>query len=163
MEQSNDFTPINISKIDTCDTSSNELEVNEVSKGMKWSNNNYRKNSYGNNRNFGNKANTTTKNQENKKGNKQDQKERDAMITLMHESSHFVSEKFGKLFFKQFDLTMQLRKQELRKQGKVVAEVSEVTEEDIINAFGVTKDHMREAAILLESEGKTEKSVHPSA
>ena len=50
--------------------------------------------------------------------------------------------KFGESFFKQFDLAMQLRKEELKKQGKVEAEVSEVTKESVISAFGVTKYHM---------------------
>ena len=45
---------------------------------------------------------------------------------------------------------MQLRKEELKNQGKVEAEVSEVTEEDVISAFGVTKDHMLEAAKILD-------------
>ena len=58
---------------------------------------------------------------------------------------------------------MQLRKGELKKQGKIEAEVSEVTEEDVINAFGVRKDHMLEAAKMLEAEGKTKTSRHSSA
>ena len=58
---------------------------------------------------------------------------------------------------------MQLKKEELKKQGKVEAEFSEITEEDIINAFGVTKDHMLEAAKMLEAERKTKKLGHPSA
>ena len=57
---------------------------------------------------------------------------------------------------------MQLRK-ELKKQGKVDAEVSEVTEEDVISVLGVTKDHMLEAAKILGNEGKTENLGHPSA
>ena len=36
-------------------------------------------------------------------------------------------------------------------------------EEDIINAFEVAKDHMLEAAKILETEGKTKNSGHPSA
>ena len=58
---------------------------------------------------------------------------------------------------------MQLRKEEIKKQGKVEAEVSEITEDDMINTFGVTKDHMLEAAKILETEGNTENSGHPSA
>ena len=58
---------------------------------------------------------------------------------------------------------MQLRKEELKKQSKVDAKVSEVTEDDIINAFGVTKDHTLEAAKILGNEGNTENSGHPSA
>ena len=58
---------------------------------------------------------------------------------------------------------MQLRKEELKKQGTVEAKVNEVIEEDVINAFGVTKDYMLEAPKMLEAEGKTKKSGHPSA
>ena len=58
---------------------------------------------------------------------------------------------------------MQLIKEEFKKQGKVGAEISKVMEEDIINAFGVTKDHMLEAAKILETGGKTKNSGCPSA
>ena len=51
-------------------------------------------------------------------------------IILFH-----IPAKFGESFFRQFDLAMQLQKEELKKQGKVEAEVTEVMEEDIINAF----------------------------
>ena len=48
-----------------------------------------------------------------------------------------------------------LRKEELKKQGKVEAEFSEVTVVDLISTFGVTKDHMLQAAKILETEGNT--------
>ena len=63
--------------------------------------------------------------------------------------------KFGESFFKQFDLDMELRKEELKKQGKVEAEVSKVTKEDVAKTFGVTKDHMLEAAKILQAEENT--------
>ena len=71
-------------------------------------------------------------------------------ITLLHESSHFIPvQNLVSPFFKQFNLAMKLRKEELKKQGKVQAKVSEVTEEDVAKAFGVTKDHMLEATKIL--------------
>ena len=70
----------------------------------------------------------------------------------MYESSHFVRSKFGESFFKQFDMAMHLKKEELKKQGRVDAEVSEVFEEDLIGAFGVTKNHMLKAAKILGKE-----------
>ena len=73
------------------------------------------------------KANTTKKTQDNKSGNRLEQKERDSKITLLTESSHFIPAKFSETFLKQFDLAMKLREEELKKQGKVEAEVSEVT------------------------------------
>ena len=76
---------------------------------------------------------------------------------------HISSLQFGESFFKQFDLAMKLRKEELKKQGKVEAEVSEVTEEDVAKAFGVTKDHMLEAAKILQAEENTKNSGDSSA
>ena len=53
---------------------------------------------------------------------------------------------------------MQLRKEELKKQGRVKVEVNEVTEEPVISAFGVTKDHMLKAASIVEAEGNINNS-----
>ena len=39
--------------------------------------------------------------------------------------------------------------------GKISTEVSEIMEDDMINAFGVTKDHMLKAAEILGKEEKT--------
>ena len=50
---------------------------------------------------------------------------------------------------------MKLRKEEFKKQGNAEAEVSKVTEEDIVKAFGVTMDHMLEAAKILQAEENT--------
>ena len=60
----------------------------------------------------------------------------------MHESSHFMPAQFSDSFFRQFNLAMKLKKDELKRQGKINVEVSDVTEENLIKAFGVTKDHM---------------------
>ena len=53
---------------------------------------------------------------------------------------------------------MKLRTEELKKQGKVEAEVSEVNKEDIAKAFGVTKDHMLKATKILQPEENNENS-----
>ena len=58
---------------------------------------------------------------------------------------------------------MKLRKEELKKQGKVEAEVSKVTKEDVARVFGVTKDHMLEAAKILQAEENTKSLGDPSA
>ena len=115
MELSSDFLPANINEIYTDYTSSDEFEVNEVSRGKKWNNNNYRK--------MGTQTikitettTVTTKTQENKSGNIWECKERDSKITLLHESFNFFPAKFGESFFKQLDLAMQLRKEELKKK-----------------------------------------------
>ena len=49
MELSSDFPSADINEIYTDDRSSDEFEVNEVSTGKKWNNNNYRKGGYRNN------------------------------------------------------------------------------------------------------------------
>ena len=53
---------------------------------------------------------------------------------------------------------MKMKKDQIKKQGKVNAEVSEVTEENLIEAFGVTKDHMSKAAKILGKGENTENS-----
>ena len=52
-------------------------------------------------------------------------------------------------------MAMKLKKKELRKQGKINTEVSQIMEDDMINAFRVTKDHMLKAAEILGKEEKT--------
>ena len=146
MELNSNFTSMDNNKISAYETSSDESELNEVSRGKRWNNNNYRKSGYNNNQNFSNKTRHSNKTQENKSGNKWKHKERDAKITLLQESSHFIPANFSKSFFKQFDVAMQLKREELKKQGKVDAKISEVTEEDVINTFkrshdGGSKDH----------------------
>ena len=58
---------------------------------------------------------------------------------------------------------MQLRKEELKKQGKVEAEVSEVTKDAVISMVGVIKDHMLKVANILKTEGDTENLGDPSS
>ena len=116
MELSNGHSTLDINKIDTCDTSCDELEINEVSKSNRW-NSNYRKGGYSSNQNFGNKSQYNNKTQDNKSGNRWKHKERDSKITLLHESSHFIPATFSESFFKQFDLAMKFREEELKKQG----------------------------------------------
>ena len=78
-------------------------------------------------------------------GKNWEQKEKDSKITLLCESSHFILAKFSDSFFTQFDLAMKLRREELKKQGKVDTEVSGITKEDLVEAFGITKDQMTKA------------------
>ena len=67
----------------------------------------------------------------------------------MQESSHFIPAKFSDSFFRQFDLAMKLRREELKKQGKVNTEVSKITKGDLVEAFGITKDQMMKAGKIL--------------
>ena len=81
----------------------------------------------------------------------------------MWESSHFVHANFGKSVFRQNYVVMRLKKEELIKKGKINTEISEITEQDMINTFGVTKDHMLEAAEILGKEEHTKYSKKSSA
>ena len=115
MEMSKDFNSMDINDISTEETSSHEFEVNEVSWGKKWgkNNNKFRKNN--NNQNFSDKTRYNYKQQDSKSGRKWEHKEKDSKISLLHESSNFIPAKFGKLFFKQFDMTMHLKKEKPKK------------------------------------------------
>ena len=50
---------------------------------------------------------------------------------------------------KQFDLAMKLKCKELKSQGKSSNQVNEITESNLIQAFGVTEDQMEKAALML--------------
>ena len=64
---------------------------------------------------------------------------------------------FSSSFFKQFDLAMKLKREELRKQERSNSQVNEITEGDLIQAFGVTEDQMEKAATILSRSKRTEK------
>ena len=81
MELSSGFSALDINEINTCDTSCDKLEINEVSKSNKWNSSNYRKGGYSSNWNFGNKSQYNNKIQDNKSGNRWEHKERDSKIT----------------------------------------------------------------------------------
>ena len=141
MELSNDHSTADIYKVSAEEASGDEFEVNEVYRnGKQGYNNNYRKGNYGNNQNFSNKPCYNSRAQDNKTGKNWEHKEKDSKITLLQESSHFVLAKFSDSFFRQFNLAMKLRREELKKQGKVHTEMSEITEGDMVHAFGVTED-----------------------
>ena len=77
---------------------------------------------------------------------------------LTQESDHYVPTEFSGNFFKQFDLAMKLKREELKKQGKSSSQVNEITESNLIQAFRVTEDQMEKAASLLNGSKFTEKS-----
>ena len=45
----------------------------------------------------------------------------------------------------------------MKKQGKSSTQMDEITERDMIQAFGVTEDQMEKAAEILGKDEKTEK------
>ena len=71
--------------------------------------------------------------------------------------------KFSDSFFRQFDLMMKLRREELKKHGKVDTEVSKITEGDLVETFGITKDQMIKAGKILGRNESTEKLGNSSA
>ena len=70
---------------------------------------------------------------------------------------------FSSSFFKQFDLAMKLKWEELRKQERNSTQVNEITEGDLIQAFSVTEDQMEKAAAMLGRSEKTKKLGNLSA
>ena len=157
LEVSNNFSPVEVSEMSTKETSGNELEVNELSRGKKWDNKgNYKCINYSNNINFNNRPHNN-KLQENKTGRTWGQKGKDSKITLTQESTHFIPTEFSNSFFKQFAMPMKIIKEELKNQGKSSTQVNEITKGDMIQAFGVTKDQMQKAAKILGKDEKTKK------
>ena len=139
----------------TEETSGDEFKINEMSRGKKWGNNsNYKRYNPNNNHNSRPQYNKT---QENKTGKTWGQKGKDSKINLTQEPSHFVPAEFSNSFFKQFNLAMKIKREELKKQGKSSAQVNEITERDMIQAFGVTEDQMEKAAEILGKDEKNEK------
>ena len=66
-------------------------------------------------------------------------------------------------FFRQFDLAMKFKWEELRKQERNSNQVNEITEGDLIQAFSVTEDQMEKAATILSRSKRTEKLGNSSA
>ena len=75
----------------------------------------------------------------------------------------YVPTEFSSSFFKQFDLAMKLKWEELRKQERKSTQVNEITESDLIQAFSVMEDQMEKAATMLGRSEKSEKSGISSA
>ena len=58
---------------------------------------------------------------------------------------------------------MKLNQEELRKQERNSSQVNEISEGDLIQAFGVTEDQMEKAAAMLGRNEKTKKLGNSSA
>ena len=148
------------------EASGDEQEVNEIARGKRWGNNsgNYNQKCS----NFNNNHNSSYKQQqqqpqENRQVKQWTQKPRDSKITLTQESDHYVPTEFSGNFFRKFDLAMRLKHDELKKQGGGSKQVNEITENNFMQAFGVTKDQMEKAASILDGSESTKKSGNSSA
>ena len=153
----NDLPPVEVNEVSTGETSGEEYEVNKVYKGKKWSNNQYRKPNYGNDHNSNNRYQQKPRPQDKRSGKSWENKERDTKITLTKESSHFIPSQLSDDFFRQFDLAMKLKREELKKHSTDNHQVNELTEGDLIQAFGVTKDQMEKAAEILNRDKGSKK------
>ena len=142
------------------ETSGDEAELNEMSRGEKWGNNtntyNQKHSSFSNNHsnNYKHQQNWP---QENRQAKQWTHRPKDAKITLTQESDYYVPTELSSNFFKQFDLAMKLKWEELKKQGRSSNQVNELTESNLIQAFGVTEDQMEKAALMLSRSEDTEK------
>ena len=154
-----------LNEMSTEETSGDEQEVNEMSRGRKWvsNTNNYTHKcpSFGNNRS--NNYKQQQRPQEIRQAKQWAPWPKDSKITLKQESDHYVPTEFSGNFFKQFDLAIKLKREELKKQGKSSNQVNEITESNLIQAFGVVEDQMEKAASLLNRSEFTEKLGNSSA
>ena len=82
---------------------------------------------------------------------------------LSQESAHYVPTEFSSNFFKQFNLAMKMKREELRKQEGNRSQVNEITEDDLIQVFGITKDQMDKTVTILSRNENTKKSGNLSA
>ena len=87
-------------EMSTKEASGNQFEVNEMSRGKRWgnNNNNYKCSNYSNSCIF-NSSPQYNKPQNNKQGRSWGQKVKDSKITLTQESVHFVPTDFSNDFF----------------------------------------------------------------
>ena len=160
------YPSIEVNEICTEESSGDEVEVNEISRGKRWGNNNgnYKQKcpNFSSSHGFGNRS-QYTKAQDNKQGKQWEHKPKDSKITLTQESAHHAPAEFSSNFFRQFDLAMKLKKEELKKQEKNSRQINEITETDLIQAFGITEDQMEKAATILNRNEKSENSENSSA
>ena len=153
------FPPVEVNEISVEESSGDEFEVNEMSRGKRWgnnNNNNHKHSNFSNSQGFGNRP-QYNKPQDSRQGKSWGQKGKDSKITLTQESAHFIPTEFSSSFFKQFDLAMKLKWEELRKQERNSTQVNEITKGDLIQAFGITEDQIQKAAEMLGKNEKTKK------
>ena len=91
------------------------------------------------------------------------QKPKDSKITLTQESDHYMPAQFSSEFFKKFDLAMKLKRDELKEQKAKSRQVNEITEDNFMQAFGISEDQMDKATSILERSESTKNSGNSSA
>ena len=81
---------------------------------------------------------------------------------MTEESAHYVPTELSSSFFRQFNLAMKLKREELRKQERNSNQVNKITKGDLIQAFAVTEDQREKAATISSRSKRTEKSENSS-
>ena len=76
---------------------------------------------------------------------------------MTQESDHYIPTELSSNFFRQFNLAMKLKHEELKKQGRSSNQVNELTGGTLIQAFSVTEGQMEKAATILSRNEGTEK------
>ena len=154
-----------INEMSAEETSGDEQEVNKITR-KKWVSNSsshgQRRQNFSNNRN-NNYRHQQQQPQEGRQHKQWTQKPKDSKITLSQESNHYVPAQISSEFFKKIDLAMKLKKDELKEQASKPKQVNEITEENLMQAFGISEDHINKAASILERSESTENSEYSSA
>ena len=88
---------------------------------------------------------------------------KDSKITLTQESDHYVPTQFSSEFFKKFDLAMKLKRDKLKEQKAKSRQVNEITEDNVMQVFGISEDQMEKASSMLGISESTENSGKSSA
>ena len=153
-----------VNEISAEESSGDEQELNEISR-RKWVS---KSNPHGQrrqnfNNNYNSYRNQQNRPQENRQQRQWTQKPKDAKVTLSQESNHYVPAQVSSEFFKKIDLAMKLKKEELKEQKPKPKQLNEMTEENLMQAFGISEDHLTKATSILEGAELTEKSEHSSA
>ena len=150
LELTNNSHSMEINEMSAEEASGNEFEVNKMSRGKRWgnNNNNYKHSNYSNSHSS-NIRPQYNKPQDNKQGKPWGQKGKDSKITLTQKSAHFVPSDFSNDFFKQINLAIKLKWEELKKKGVSSNQINKITEGEMTQAFGVTKEQIQQAAEIL--------------
>ena len=154
-----------INEISAEETSGDKQEVNEISR-KKWVSNSsshgQRRQNFNNNR-YSNYRHQQQWPQEGRQHKQWMQKLKDSKITLSQESDHYVPAQISSEFFKKIDLAMKLKKDELKEQKSKPKQVNEITEENLMQAFGISEDQINKAASMLERSESTKNLEYSSA
>ena len=146
-----------VNEISAEESSGDEQEINEISK-KKWVSNS---NPHGQRRqNYNNKYSNYRHQQQQPQEGRQHkqwmQKPKDSKITLLQESDHYIPAQLSSEFFRKIDLAMKLKKEELKEQKTKTKQLNEMTEENLMQAFGISEDQLNKATSILERSESSE-------